>query len=75
MNNDTKYVCKYCGNKFEKSTQLGSHVIRCEKNPRYSEIRQTILNKSSQRAKIKHPKIRFELTCPVCNKHYFINLK
>ena len=69
-----KYICKYCGNEFEKSTQLGSHVIRCEKNPRYYEIRQTLLNKASQRAKIKHPKIKFELVCPVCNKHYFINV-
>lgn len=69
-----QHICKYCSKTFEKSTQLGSHVIRCQYNPRYSDIRDIITNKMSAHAKEKHPKIDFTLVCPVCNSNYVITV-
>ena len=30
------YICKYCGKEFEKSSQLGGHIIWCKENPNRS---------------------------------------
>lgn len=42
-----KHECIHCGQKFDKSCQLGSHVIHCKKNPKYQEIKNTISSKIS----------------------------
>lgn len=68
------YCCKYCGKEFEKSTQLGSHVIRCCSNPDYSEIRNLILRKTKEKLETRCPKLDFKFICPVCGKEYVVNM-
>lgn len=69
-----QHICKYCGKEFEKGTQLGSHIVRCEKNPRYNEIHRLVLDKVAKRAEEKYPKVEFEEVCPVCGTHYFVKV-
>ena len=68
------YCCKYCGKEFEKSTQLGSHVIHCCSNPDYSEIRNLILRKTKEKLEARCPKLDFKFICPVCGKEYVVNM-
>lgn len=67
-----QHICKYCNKEFDKATQLGSHIIRCKSNPKYEEIRKSIANKMNIHSKEKHPKIVFNLVCPVCNSTYTV---
>ena len=68
------YCCKYCGKEFEKSTQLGSHVIRCRSNPNYSEIQNLISRKTKEKREKRYPKLDFKFVCPVCGNEYIVNM-
>ena len=68
------YCCKYCGKEFEKSTQLGSHVIHCRSNPNYSEIQNLISRKTKEKREKRYPKLDFKFVCPVCGNEYIVNM-
>lgn len=65
-----KFICKYCGKEFEKSSQLGGHIIRCKLNPKYEDNIKNCnnLNKNNSERKNKEywkDKICY---CSYCNK-------
>lgn len=66
----SNFICKYCGKEFEKSTQLGGHIIRCKYNPKYEQnlINCNNLKQSNNHFKIsKYNEIK-KCYCQYCNK-------
>jgi hypothetical protein len=62
------FKCEYCGKEFEKSSQLGGHIIWCKKNPNRSG--KTNFNNLSKNINGIRPQdiIRDDLFCQYCGK-------
>ena len=63
------YICKYCGKKFEKSSQLGGHIIWCKENPNRSG-KSNFNNKKYKNGIRPQNVIRDDLFCHYCGKQY-----
>ena len=70
------YKCKYCGKEFEKSSQLGGHIIRCTNNPNSEKNIKSINNShkgqniNSLKTKEFNDKSKIYY-CEYCNKECF----
>lgn len=58
--------CKFCGSLFEKSTQLGAHVINCRSNPDYEAI---MIKRIRTKTHTRHEHV-FE--CKVCRQSFVL---
>lgn len=61
------FKCKYCGKEFEKSSQLGGHIIWCKKNPNRSR-KSNFNNKKYKNGIRPQNVIRYDLFCQYCGK-------
>lgn len=61
------FKCKYCGKEFEKSSQLGGHIIWCKKNPNRSG-KSNFNNKKYKNGIRPQDVIRDDLFCQYCGK-------
>ena len=61
------FKCKYCGREFEKSSQLGGHIVWCELNPNRSGKCNFKFNKEKNEIR-KIDILRDDLFCQYCGK-------
>lgn len=68
MEENKKYICKYCGKEFKSGQSLGAHIIHCKKNPNNS-LEKHLLKKKDKLEK-ENPLQEYILKCKVCDKEY-----
>ena len=74
-NSEQKYVCPFCGKKFENVGRLNKHINRCVYNPNLNIRYRKYLNKKmdvDEEYSYLHELIKMTLKCNKCNNEYTI---
>lgn len=72
MDNNSKYICSYCGKEFDNPYKLGGHKIKCSLNPKHQEIiehwKQSFIHNTHEYHGFNYINKKQIIYCQYCNK-------